>query len=202
MYYKKYDTIPKLSYDLKLACIELAENNLKIKVPLDQWFSRLETTDKTSIAYIELEEDLTKFSNNAGGVGFYGLPADLNKQICDFYNDINNPNIKFNQYFIQVVTGGNFVAPHTDGEDYRSAGFLYLLKSGGTNVRTRWYEIKEEYKNNNLTPYAMIPYSRLNLIEDHILEEDCWHWLNFSKIHSVENQENLRIALWGTTVTR
>jgi hypothetical protein len=44
--------------------------------------------------------------------------------------------------------------------------------------------------------YIGIPYKNLTVVEEHCLEEDTWHWLNFNEIHGVPNQESLRIFLY------
>jgi hypothetical protein len=198
MYYKKYLEIPPLPNDIKQGLIQIAENNIKNNIPMAKWYQRYETENNKSIAFVEFGKRFQETNGGeSGGVGFYHIPYKLNHSICDFYKKLNQTEINFERYALQVVTGGNFVGPHIDDPLERADGSLYLLKSGGTNVRTRWYEIKEEYQHLPLENHTVVPYSKLNLVEDHCLEEDAWHWLNFSKLHSVENQESLRIALWG-----
>lgn len=200
MYYEKLGDVPSLPEHLKLACIELAEYNLKNNVPMPVWYSRYETSNKNSISYIPAgEEFVGSDGQKSGGVGFYNSTAELTKQLSDYYTSLNHPFGKNIQYFIQIVIGSSFVAPHIDNPAEREHGFLYLLKAGGNNVKTRWYEINEEYKHAEVIYNTAIPYDRLTLVEEHCLEENTWHWMNFSKAHSVENQESTRIALWGIT---
>lgn len=196
MYYKKQENIPALPEDIKQECIKVAEEYLATQP--GAWYRRYETENKNSVAYIEDISELSESEDRkSGGVGFYSLPPYLVEKICNFYKDVDHPAVKHTGYQIQVVIGGQFVAPHIDDSNVRTSGFLYLLKTGGENVRTVWYEVKPEYKNLELSEYSGIPYSRLDVAEDNCLEEDCWHWMNFNKIHSVENQESLRISLWG-----
>lgn len=198
MYYKKYSEIPSLPKELADECVFIAEHNVKNNVPMVVFYGRYETENKNSAAYNDPgKEYLETGGEQSGGVGFFDIPSRLNLDICNFYKSVNHPLIKNEKYFIQVCTGGKFVGPHVDDSNSRAEGFLYLIKSGGSDVRTRWYELKEEYSHLSLTEYSVIPYSRLNIVEDHRLEENTWHWLNFNKIHSVENQETLRVALWG-----
>jgi len=194
MYYKKHTGIPSLPNDIKQQLIQIAEQNQQNNVPMSAWYPNCRTTDTNNILF---EESNTQFCES-GGVGFYLIPPELIDSICKFYKTINHPDITFNYYYLQIVTGGNFVAPHIDDPQARINGMLYLLKAGGADVRTTWYEVKPDYQHLALENYSAIPYSKLDQIEDHWLEEDMWHWLNFNKIHGVTNQESLRIALWGT----
>ena len=199
MYYKKYLEIPPLPHDIKQDLIKVATHNVENNIPCVVWFGRYETTNKQSIAFVEDNKKFEESSGKeSGGVGFYAIPLDLHKQLISFYQQVNHPVINFTQYWLQIVTGGNFVGPHVDGMKHRPDGFLYLLKSGGSKVQTTWYEIKPEFSHLVMDNYAVIPYSKLNQIETHSLEEDVWHWMNFNKIHGVLNQESLRIAIWGT----
>lgn len=197
MYYKKHNEIPALPKHITEVCIEYGESMLNMNVPLAVKYGSYEIENKNSIAYIPEEEFNSSSYKKSGEVGFYFLAPEVSQSICDFYNQVNNPLIKNVIYFLQVVTGADFVAPHIDDPDRRSEGMLYLLKAGGANVRTQWYEPKEEFKDLELANYTCIPKDKLNLVEDQCLEEDCWHWMNFSKIHGVENQESVRFALWG-----
>jgi len=196
MYYKKYLGIEPLPNDIKQELIQLVENNIKGNVPISDWYRGYKTNNEKTFPFLEFDKN-QKNNNESGGVGFYHVPYMLNERIINFYKKLNQTEINFNRYALQVVIGGNFVAPHIDDPIKRTEGSFYLLKAGGSNVRTRWYEIKEEYKHIPLESAKIIPYSKLIQVEDHCLGEDTWHWLNFNKIHSVENQDSLRIALWG-----
>jgi hypothetical protein len=199
MYYKKYLEIPPLPQAIKQDLIKVATDNVENNIPCVAWFGRYETTNKQSIAFVEHNKQFEESNGlESGGVGFYSIPLDLHKQLVSFYQKLNHPDINFTHYWLQIVTGGNFVGPHVDDPTARTDGFLYILKSGGSNVQTTWYEIKTEFSHLIPENYTVIPYSKLNQIETHCLEEDMWHWLNFNKIHGVTNQESLRISLWGT----
>ena len=199
MYYKKYTGIPSLPNDIKQQLIQIAEHQIQNNVPMVVWYSGYQTEDKNSVAFVEFDKRFQESGGyETGGVGFYLIPSEIIDSICEFYKTVNHPEINFNYYYLQVVTGGNFVGPHIDDPRARTDGMLYLLQSGGADVRTTWYEVKKDYQHLALENYSVIPYSKLDQIEDHRLEEDVWHWLNFNKIHGVTNQETLRIALWGT----
>jgi len=200
MYYKKHVEIPALPDALKQELIQMTESYIENNEPMGAWYKRYETTNKQSIAFLEHNKRFDETDGKeTGGVGFYEIPYDLLCKIVAFYQQVNHPEINFTKYWIQVVTGSNFVGPHIDDPLERKDGFLYILKAGGEKVTTTWYEVKQEYQHLQLENYSLIPYSKLDQVESHCLEEDTWHWLNFSKIHGVTNQESLRIAMWGTT---
>jgi hypothetical protein len=199
MYYKKYSGLPPLPEEIKQELVQIAKYGVDNNIPMPAWYQRYETINKKSIAFMEYDKRFDESSGTeSGGVGFYIIPPDLLYKIITFYQQVNHPVINFTQYFLQVVTGGNFVGPHIDDPKERKEGFLYILKAGGDNVTTSWYEVREEYKHLTLENYSVIPYSKLDQVESHCLEEDTWHWLNFNKIHGVTNQDSIRVALWGT----
>lgn len=193
MYYKKHNEIAQLPEDLKLECIEFAKGSLEKKLPMNVWYQRVDIEDPTNLAYSEPGTEIT----GSGGVGFYSVPSELNNKICEFYKNAKSPIADNKYYFIQVVNGGKFVLPHIDDPVGRQPGYIYLLKNGGHNVKTTWYTVKDEFKNLNKTFNTGIPYFKLDIAEEHCLEENCWHFMNFSEIHCVKNQESLRLALWG-----
>jgi hypothetical protein len=199
MYYKKHDKIPPLPDALKKACVNHGTLLMRDNQPMIVKYGQYETKNTNSIAYMTPGTEYDKTRSPTGKVGFYGLPPELSQQIVDFYKNVNNPLIQSTIYFLQVVAGGTYVAPHIDDSSKRTQGLLYLLKAGGPDVRTRWYTIKEEFKHLSLknAEYSAIPYDRLNIAEDHRLEEDTWHWMDFNQIHSVENQLSTRFALYG-----
>jgi len=204
MYYRKLDDIPSIPEHIKLACIATAKNTLTNHNSSYIWYNNLETVDKNSVAYFDQRNQSQEFlqsdNNELGKIGFCGLSAELNAQIYNFYEKINHPMIKNGVFRIQISVAGNFIAPHFDPPALRDNGIIYLLDAGGPDVRTKWYEVKAEFNHLKLPSATGIPYSKLDVAADHRLEEDTWHWMNFSKIHSVENQKSLRIALWALPV--
>lgn len=198
MNYKQLSEIAQLPKDLSDAVVEFTNKTVSNLDNLNSWYTGYETSNKNSVAYVEPGKEFEETNGNqTGGVGHFTLPRDLKFQIIDFYKDNPNPFIEFDGFAVQICIGGKFVGPHIDDPIRRKEGYLYLLQAGGSNVRTIWYDIKPEYKHLEIENYKYIPYSKLNVVENHRLEENSWHYLKFSNIHSVENQEQLRIALWG-----
>lgn len=191
VYYQKRNDIPSLPNDIAKECIQIATDSICANQQMYAWYYRLELENPNSLSYSTSKDNI----KDSGGVGLYRLPYLLNEKICNFCKSTNTEISDFKRFYIQVVTGGDFVAPHIDPD--REKGFLYLLQTGGNNVRTKWYTVKEEFKNLKRDIISGIPYNKLNEVADHCLEENMWHQLNFQEIHSVENQESLRISLWG-----
>lgn len=189
IYYRKHTEFPSLPLDLSEELIELAKLHQEENHPMEYWFRACEFENTNSVSFTTSDDKIV----NTGGVGLYSLPEWLNSNIRDCYKNTNTELARIDKFLLQVVKDGKFVAPHIDPE--RTGGFLYMLQAGGNNVRTKWWIVKEEYNDLFRHKGHGIPYERLNEIEDHCLEENMWHWLNFGEIHSVENQETLRIAL-------
>ena len=197
-YYKEHNEIPSIPIDIAQECISHGLKCLEQNIPMIAWYKRYETVNTNSVSYMQPGKEFEESNGEeSGGVGFFTLPLEIRKKIKDFYSQFDIPIVQFDDLYLQVVTGGKFVGPHVDDVNCRKEGMLYLLKSGGTNVRTIWYKIKPEYKNLTLENYTVIPYSKLDVVEDHCLTENTWHYLNFSEIHGVINQDSVRMALWG-----
>lgn len=85
---------------------------------------------------------------------------------------------------IIYIYSGEFSLPHVD--PMRTTAYNYIISTGGDNVRTCYWEPKDEYKHLNITPLAYVPYDKINLIDEAVFQQDNWYQLNVSKIHSVE----------------
>jgi hypothetical protein len=87
--------------------------------------------------------------------------------------------------------GLSFLPPHCDPQ--RRTGVNYLLKSGGSNVKTTLYE--EKRKKFNLVSPEHLNYDQVNVKEQHTLPIKKWYAFNAQRYHSVENVENERYYL-------
>jgi hypothetical protein len=196
MYYKKLD-IPSLPDDLKKDLIEEA-----LRVFIDEkdnpvlYHRRYETEDKNTLNYIGDEDQ--KFYQKSGGVTAMAMSIELESKVREFYKQANHPITNLFEYFgFLYVDGGSYCAPHIDDLERRKNGFQLLLKSGGNEVTTNWWEPKEEFKDLKVVDYCGIPYSKLTLGHEEKLEENSWYWMKFDSIHSVEKLESTRIFLAG-----
>lgn len=192
VYYKKCTKVPSLPQNLANELIELAKSYLGEYHPMEHWYKKAELENPNTLNYITCEDKIVS-EGGGSGVGLYNLPERINDKIYKFYRHTDTELSTIEKFSLQVVTGGQFVAPHIDPE--RSGGYLYILKSGGDDVRTRWYSVKDEFKDLILNKGYAISFDRVDVIEDRCLEENTWHWLNFGEIHGVENQVTLRIAI-------
>lgn len=196
MYYQKHDDIPLIPESIRTSCIKVVEDNLINQVPLHVSYRNYETSDQNSVCFVEPGDEYKETNGKETAyIGFYVVPDDIKNQIQDFFKNADHAFQQYQTWLLQISADGDFVGPHIDGG--RIYGSIFVLKSGGKNVRTRWYEIKDEFKHLAMKENTYIPYSRLNIVEDHCLDENEWHFMNFSKIHSVENQKSIRIALYG-----
>lgn len=202
MNYKKRDDIPAMPADLAQDCINYVETQLANNGPMIVWYKSYEHSDTNSLSFVVSGTELDETDGKeTGGIGFYGPPDDLTRRLAEYCKSTNDPDINFDMFALQLVNGSSFLGPHVDAPSMRAAGFLYLLKSGGPDVRTVWYNTKPEYSTLQITDNTYIPYSKLDVVENHRLEENMWHWMNFNAIHSVENQQHPRIGVWGFKTT-
>jgi hypothetical protein len=198
MNYKKHDELPTIPPELAQECIEHATMLTTYKVKPIAWYWGYEIINENSVAYVKPGTELDETDGKVtAGIGFYKLPHNLEQKLLSFFRETNNPLINFDTISIQFASEGEFVLPHIDDPLFRHSGLLYLIKAGGANVTTSWYKIKPGLSLKDIAYNIGIPYSRLDLIESHRLEENAWHWLDFSEIHGIENKESLRVALWG-----
>lgn len=189
MNYKKIH-LPPLTEKLKRKLIKAANNTNTIGS-----FYDCQDTDPTKANYIKKDTNDYKDFENSGHVVLTPLPEPLKQQIRNHYRLIFP--LRDADFVLQTVEGGRFVGPHLDPSDARGVGLIHLIKSGGTNVKTRWYHLKEDSANKPLNNGEFIPYSVINLVEEHQLKEDEWCMFNFKEIHSVENLETKRVGLWA-----
>jgi len=196
MYYKKMDTLPGLPEDLKKDLIEEAIRIFETqKENRILYHRRFEHDDATSINYISKDEDMD-FYDQSGGVSCMAMNSDLEKRLFEFFKQADHPvTNQFGYFGFLYVEGGPYCAPHIDDITRRRNGFQLLLKAGGDNTTTAWWEPKEEFKDSTVIDYSAVPYSKLDLACEVRLEENFWYWMKFDSIHSVENLETLRIFL-------
>lgn len=136
----------------------------------------------------------SRWGDNVNGyVAFYPIDPKINNKLIEFFKSKN----KFNniEFYYQVLTGTNRVAPHVDPKEQRSKGYLFLLDQGGDNVLTRWYKLKDKVDNDKILEGAPIPDQKLKMIEEHHLKLRSWYFGDYSIIHSVENLERPRITI-------
>jgi hypothetical protein len=91
---------------------------------------------------------------------------------------------------IQGYFGGTFLFPHID--IVRVSTLNYILYSGGNDVRTCFYDPKEEWKKFEISERTYIPYERLNLVGSIPIETHRWHLIKRDSIYSIENLDPLK----------
>jgi hypothetical protein len=169
-----------------------------------QSYSGWETSNNSSLAYIgDLEKFVSKYGET-GAVSVTLFTDNLRDRVLDHYKDTDY--FKGRSFHFQFIIGASYVAPHVDPRHVRTKNLVYVLKTGGKKVKTVFYQPKEHLKHLDISDGVVIPYENLDVVEEHILKEDCWYELDVSSIHSVENIESLRLMIqvmvkeWDGTV--
>ena len=189
----KYESYPPLPAELKALILETVEKEQ----------SNLHTTNiqmnasASVIAAITEDVDLT---NNLGW--HYSESKAHFPFICDYYVfDVPaevalwlRDNVSSQPANIQVMTNGSHVPPHID--EIRKGALNYIIDLGG-DVRTVFYNVKTENTSQNATPFTVIPYEKLDVSNDVEIQNERWHSLDTTRIHSVEgiNPVKKRIAI-------
>jgi hypothetical protein len=189
----KYEAYPPLPPELKaliLKTIEKEQSNLKS--------TNIQMNAPDSVINSITEDvDLT---NNLGW--HYSESKSHFPFICDYYVfDVPaevaiwlRDNVSTEPANIQVMAGGSHVPPHID--EIRKGALNYVIETGG-DVRTVFYNVKNENANENATPFTVIPYEKLDVSNDVDIQIERWHSLDTTRIHSVEGINTLkkRIAI-------
>jgi hypothetical protein len=195
MYFKKMIDMPTLQEDHKQDLI--AEATRLFETEKDNrvlYHRRYELENANSLNYIKNED--MDFYEKSGGVSALSMSEYMRKRTFDFFKRSKHPTVdSFETYVYLFVEGGPFCAPHIDDVGKRRHGLQLLLKSGGDNVKTAWYEPKEQFKHLPVIDYCGIPYSKIDLKLETCIEENYWYWMKFDSIHSIENLQSLRIFI-------
>lgn len=142
----------------------------------------------------EFKESYNDDDKDGAKVSFYPVPPALYDRIQKLLYQY--PETKGHRhFFIQLVHSGVNVPLHIDAVDQRSVGINYMLKTGGDNIATKWWEIKEEFKDEKLPDAVPLDAKMFTEVESHVLKESCWYEMTFSQVHSAEGMESLRLAL-------
>lgn len=197
-YLKKFDPAvnfqemtewPSILPSLKEELILLGTSFVKNKTPFLKYYDSMFSLKRNSISGDNKDLNLPM----GGGVGMWPLPKDIAFKVHNYFAPLH-PYFKNKYFMLQLVNGGDNVYPHIDGD--RKKGFWYLLKNGGSNVCTTWWSIKDEYKHLLVEAQVGIARKKLEMIQSEVAKEDSWYYFNFDTIHSVENLENFRLALY------
>jgi len=184
--------ISKLKPSLKKLLInDFEEAHLKSQMTLS--YGRYESDDKKSLAYIKNLKEYTDMSGPTGGVSFYRVNLDLVEMIKEHCNA--DPFLMSCSYFYQLVSGGNYVAPHTDDRRQRTVSILYILDPGNINTKTIFWKPKSQFLKLRKDDGVAIPEYKLDKTEEYVLEKDHWYKMNFNEIHSVENLSGRRLMI-------
>ena len=132
-----------------------------------------------------------------GYINVYPIDQFFRREIEKYFNENNiaHPDWEDKMFGVQVVIGGGYggLPPHRDPPHYRLKDFVYILDTGGDNVITAWWDLKDSAPT-DIVYYEPISEEILNEVESHKTEEDNWYQFDFGSIHSVKNIQRLRVA--------
>jgi hypothetical protein len=196
MNYKKLD-LPMLPLELKFKIVsEMKKKYNKQLTTTHQFGDYGQIQDDLEKYGVVLKPEEARYHETTGSVGFYDL-SDKHKVKLQHYFK-KTPELCNRRWAAQVVAGQKeHTAPHIDPPKFRKEGMLYILKTGGPSVTTTWYKLKDQHQALGVDHSVGIPMQMIEEVESHILEENCWHYFNFSEIHGVTNQPDVRFALWA-----
>jgi hypothetical protein len=86
--------------------------------------------------------------------------------------------------------------PHID--PYRNYGLLYVIDTGGPDVKTSWWKKPNNpimYPRREYPPLLYEDYSNLEMIESITMDLNTWYLINVRVMHSVENVLHRRITI-------
>lgn len=155
---------------------------------------RFEVEDTNTLNYMKNED--MDFYEKSGGVSAIRMSENMCREVAEVFKKTNHPTTNaVKSYLYLFVEGGPYCAPHIDDVSKRRHGLQFLLKAGGDNVKTAWYDPKEQFKDLPIIDYSCVPYSKIDLKAETCLEENSWYWMKFDSIHSIENLQSLRIFI-------
>jgi hypothetical protein len=190
--YRDFPIVPKHIVD-KVLDIALNVNFLENDFNL--------TTDSNLLESIK--EFTPNFNDNLLGVAFNQAQQYYKEKIASFAF-VNPPEeltkwvkenitLPYRGVNIQVMSGGEFVAPHID--EIRKGGLNYIIQTGGPDVKTKLYKPKLEYANLKVTPQTVFLYDTIDEVYSETLSINKWHILDVTQIHSVNNLDPLGVRI-------
>ena len=161
---------------------------------IDYGIKKLKNSNYTAGSW---KPDSTDTETGYGCINVYPIDQYFRREIEKYFNENNiaHPNWEKKLFGVQLVSGGEFGSfpPHRDPPYYRDKDFIYILDTGGDNVITSWWKLKDTAPPDN-SYHVPIAEEILDEVEAHKTEEDTWYQFDFSEIHSVRNIQRLRVA--------
>jgi hypothetical protein len=203
--------LEKLNYDPIPA--ELGEEIIKFALEVHEKNIGLAALANIVPPNIPAPDTAHKMDISDNNVYIYLLYPKLVNKIQKCYSKFfeNHPTLSVHPgrgVIVQIINGPingqqfNTIQPHSD-PNTRPESLMYILSTGGNNVKTTWYKIKDDQiidaeqanKETNIYDYPVYSKDMLEPIEEHIMEEDCWYHFNHTIPHGVDNIESVRIIV-------
>jgi len=174
----EYD-LPPLPPQLKHHLLEHAKRlyyNIDNAATLHQTYDLDDTEETASVSYFALNS------------------AELMKYVAMFLNSVPALS-KFRYFLLHTIHDGTQFDLHFDHCDSEIFRLHYVLDTGGDDVITHYWKVKEEYQGRYFYPVRTLPEYMFDKVQTLKLQEDHWYHLPMTKVHSVDNIESPRIVL-------
>jgi hypothetical protein len=131
------------------------------------------------------KEDSLGFPMNTAREYFQNLAIFDFLPVSDMITEWVNKNINPTPVLItiQVMHSGSTITPHID--EARNYVYNYIVETAGGT--TNFYKNAKGYKHLTAYPQTIFTYDRIEVTNSILIDPNRWHYIDVSKIHSVEN---------------
>ena len=190
--YRDFPIVPKHIVDkvLDIALnVNFLENDFNLTTDSNLLESIKEFTPNINynILGVAFNQAQQYYKEKIASFAFVNPPEELTEWVKE------NITLPYRGVNIQVMSGGEFVAPHID--EIRKGGLNYIIQTGGPDVKTKLYKPKLEYANLKVTPQTVFLYDTIDEVYSETLSINKWHILDVTQIHSVNNLDPLGVRI-------
>ena len=201
MNFRYEDHLPKLPDDIVAEIYRLIENPIDNHHSSEEVFNYMASKitsesglqlnaisdtllEKLKGAYSHKEDSLG-FPMNTSHKYFQNLATFDFLPVSDMITEWVNKNISPTPVLIsiQVMYGGSTITPHID--EARNYVYNYVIETA--DAITNFYKNAKEYEHLTAYPQTIFTYDRIEVTNSVLIEPNRWHYIDVSKIHSVEN---------------
>jgi hypothetical protein len=196
--YKDFPVVPDSLKDHILKLTEpliLAQEGILNEVP-DSDYKDDDKDDSLGVYY--QKQHIHKYDKSLAFLDQYDIGDVANQWI-------NQNIIQHKRASLQVIHGGELVAPHKDNtpgdpSKSRKRALNYYFETGGDSAELVFYKPLEKYAHLILYPGTLVPFDRIEKIESIKIEPNRWHEIHTQTMHSVEFLDPTKKRI-GLTIT-
>lgn len=193
--YKNFPIIPKHIIDKVLDValnVNFSTNDFNLTTDnsnLLETIKQFTPNSDENLLGVAFNEAQQHYKEKIASFAFVNPPTELTKWIKE------NITVPYRGVNIQVMSGGDFVAPHID--EIRKGALNYIIQTGGSDVKTKFYKPKLEYADLKVTPQTVFLRNTIDEVYSETLPTNKWHILDVTQIHSVNNLDpsGIRISI-------